>query len=110
MTTVITEPEQEQQAKALADYSREEILNDIRFLLKHPQFRRQVWRFLHACQWRKQSAEASGSWTYFNEGRRSAALTLEEVIRAADPKAIGLMDMEFAEANQPGRSKGSRRK
>lgn len=55
---------------------------DLRFILNSPQGRRFFWRHLTVCGIYKISADQSGSWTYYNEGKRRIALELmQEIVR-----------------------------
>lgn len=60
---------------------------DIQFLLSTPQGRRYIWKVLSICGVYRQSAVDSGSWTYFNEGRRSVGLKLLDEVMIADAAA-----------------------
>jgi hypothetical protein len=59
--------------------------NDIKFILATEQGRRFLWELLSSCGVYRQSADHSGSWTYFNEGKRSIGLEVLTQITAADP-------------------------
>lgn len=73
-------------------------IEDVRFIIKTPQGRRFIWRVLSTCGMYSQSAVDSGSWTYFNEGRRSVGLKLLDKILMADPESYLAMIKENKEA------------
>lgn len=68
--------------------------DDLKFLLKTEQGRRFLWRLLSVCGLYKQSAEASGSWTYFNEGKRWVGNKFFFEIVKTDPDAYTRMIKE----------------
>lgn len=68
--------------KRKADRAKE----DLRFVLSSPNGRRVLWGVLEKCRIYTGSADNSGSWTYFNEGRRSVGLDLIADIIAIDQK------------------------
>lgn len=60
-------------------------LNDLKFILSTEQGRRFIWDLLSRCGIFKESADASGSWTYYKEGRRSVGLSILTEVVEADP-------------------------
>ena len=64
---------------------------DFKWVLSTRQGRRVVLKYLEECGVFKLSAEHSGSWTYFNEGKRNIGLKLMADITASDPEAYLLM-------------------
>lgn len=70
-----------------------------RFLLDNPHGRRILWKLIGSCGVYKSSAENSGSFTYFNEGKRSVGLNLIVDICEADPEGfIKLQKQSLKEA------------
>lgn len=67
--------------KILADNE----LNDLKFILATEQGRRFIWAVLSDCGIYTESADNSGSWTYYKEGKRSIGLKLLSKIMATDP-------------------------
>lgn len=60
----------------------------MRFMLDNPHGRRILWKMIGQCGVYKTSAESSGSFTYYNEGRRSVGLNLIVEICEADPEGF----------------------
>lgn len=67
---------------------------DLKFILGTEQGRRLLWRYLGLAGVFEQSAHASGSWTYFNEGRRSIGLRLLTEITETDANLYLKMMLE----------------
>lgn len=68
---------------------REKFMDALKSLLSSSQGRCFVWDILSRSGVYTQSAEASGSWTYFNEGKRSIGLQLlSEIMEADDEKYL----------------------
>jgi hypothetical protein len=65
----------------------ESAINDMKFILAIEQGRRFIWSMLSDCGIYSESADQSGSWTYYKEGRRSIGLKLLSKIMDADPDA-----------------------
>lgn len=87
----------EQQVKSAVlknKLGREREIDDIRFLLSTEQGRRFYWRYLSVCGIYQQSADNSGSWTYFKEGQRSIGLILMNDLMEADTEAYVKMIKE----------------
>lgn len=72
-------------------------LQDVAYLLSDKRGRRFFWRYLSTCGVFKSSADNSGSWTYFNEGRRDVGLRLLSDMDEAAPDAYALMLKESKE-------------
>ena len=72
---------------------RKQELADIRAVMSTREGRRFLWRYLGICGIDKTSAETSGSWTYFNEGRKLVGLTLKHDIVQASPE--GWIEMQI---------------
>lgn len=71
---------------------RERYVADLQGLLSIPGGRRFLWEQLTRCRIYEQSAEMSGSWTYFNEGSRKIGLQLlADIIEADDEKYLLMM-------------------
>ena len=77
----------------------EKKLNDLRFLLSTEQGRRFIWDLLSNCGIYKESADASGSWTYYKEGRRSIGLSVLAQVVEADPDSYLKMMKESKKEN-----------
>lgn len=74
---------------------RRQDIEDIRTLLKSPNGRRFLWRFIEYCGVFKLSADFhNGSRTYFNEGHRNVGNMLVADIAEADPEALVKMMLE----------------
>lgn len=67
--------------------AREDALNDLRVMLNSPHGVRVLARLFAMCRHTEASVDASGSWVYFNEGKRSIAIGLMEDLKLADPQA-----------------------
>lgn len=76
---------------------RNQEIQDIAFILGDKRGRRFYWRYLSSCGVYKSSADNSGSWTYFNEGRRNVGLSLMADMDEAAPEAYALMLKESKE-------------
>lgn len=76
---------------------RQQELMDVVFLLSDKRGRRFFWRYLTTCGVFKSSADNSGSWTYFNEGRRDIGLQLLADVDAASPESYAVMLRESKE-------------
>ena len=72
-------------------------IDDMSFILSHKGGRRFMWRLLCECGVFKLSADNSGSWTYFNEGRRNVGLKLLNDINETSPESYFLMLKESKE-------------
>ena len=72
-------------AEAVARANRERELNDLRWLLGHPQGRRIVSRLLDKTGVHRSSFNTSGSVMAFNEGRRDTGLFLMAELIEASP-------------------------
>lgn len=83
---------EEREQKEILKFKQE--ISDLKFVLSTPQGRRLLWRYLEFAGVYEQSAHASGSWTYFNEGRRSVGLKLLAEITAHDPESYFKMILE----------------
>lgn len=88
---------QVKEAKAKEKRGRDLQLSDLKFALSTKPGRRLVWRMLCKCGIYEQSAADSGSWTYFNEGRRSVGLFLIAEIMEVEPESYVLMMKESKE-------------
>lgn len=66
-------------------------LKDLEFVLSNPEGRRFIGRLLDDSGVHSQTAVNSGSWTYFNEGRRSLGRDLFIEIMGAFPNAYALI-------------------
>lgn len=75
-----------QEAGARAHRERE--LNDLRWLLAHPQGRRVVSRLLDRAGVYRSSFNTSGSVMAFNEGKRDAGLFLMAELTDASPEGL----------------------
>lgn len=62
--------------------------DDLRFVLGSPQGKRTINRLLERAGIFRLSADNSGSWTYFNEGRRSVGLDLIADIELIGPEVL----------------------
>ena len=60
-------------------------IRDLKSVLASESGRRFVWDLLSRCGIYTSSADASGSWTYYKEGRRSIGLGVLADIIEADP-------------------------
>lgn len=60
---------------------------DLKTVLGTVQGRRFIWGLLCDCGIFQQSATDSGSWTYFNEGKRSVGLKLLVKINNVNPES-----------------------
>jgi hypothetical protein len=67
---------------------------DMQFILQTEQGRRHLWKLLEYCRIYESSADASGSMTYFKEGRRDVGLFVLNKIMQADPDGFLKMQME----------------
>ena len=65
--------------------------DSIRYVLATKEGRKFYWDLMCWCGMFKISAHASGSWTYFNEGRRSVGLKLLDNVNTFDPKVYAQM-------------------
>lgn len=82
--------EQVKSAARKSRWAREDDVNDVRELLKTPQGRRFMWRYLGFCKVFETSFTGN-SQTFFNEGQRNVGLTMLNDINDADPEALILM-------------------
>jgi hypothetical protein len=95
MKDLVRNASDEEQVKEAADAekrARRRELEDVKFILTHPQGRRFIWRYLALCD--RTSADNSGSWTYFKEGERNIANMIKADVIQADPQALLKMMME----------------
>jgi len=70
-----------------------------RFLLANPHGARILWKMIKQCGVYTRVADNSGSWTYFNDGRRSVGLNMIAEICEADPEGyIKLQTKSLKEA------------
>ena len=69
-------------------------LEDLEYLLSIRQGRRFINKILDMTKMHDQSAVTSGSWTYFNEGKRSIGTTLFLEIVGNFPDAYALLIKE----------------
>jgi hypothetical protein len=60
---------------------------DMKWVLSSQQGIRVIARYLEFCGVHKISADASGSWTYFNEGKRNIGLKMLADIEKSKPEA-----------------------
>lgn len=67
---------------------KEDQLNELRAVLKTREGRKLLWRYLGICGVYEQSFNGNGSWTFFNEGRRSVGLMILAEITKASPEAF----------------------
>lgn len=65
--------------------------NSIRYVLASKEGRKFYWDLMCDCGIFTISAHASGSWTYYNEGKRSVGLKLLSKINDLDPKVYAQM-------------------
>lgn len=72
-------------------------LQDVAFILSDKRGRRFFWRYLSSCGVFTSSADNSGSWTYFNEGKRAVGLQLLADLDAASPDSYAVMLKESKE-------------
>lgn len=79
--------------KQKAKNQRETELNDIRFLLKHAQGRRVLWRYMEEAKV-FHSTFTGNSKTFLLEGKRQIGLLVLEDIMEADPDAFVNMIIE----------------
>lgn len=87
----------EKQVKEAA--AREELMefkaeNCLRFVLSQKEGRKFYWELLAVCGLYAQSADNSGSWTYFNEGKRSIGLKLLADVMSLDSDLYSQMVKE----------------
>ena len=83
---------QVKEAKAKEKFGREQELADLIFVLSTVNGRRLIWRYLCSCGIYKQSADVSGSWTYFNEGKRSVGnMMLADIMECMPDAYITMM-------------------
>lgn len=92
--------DQVKSAKQKEKFSRDRDLKDMKDVLSSVPGRRVVWRYLSECGVFQQSARDSGSWTYFNEGKRSVGLMLLADINEADPESYLKMLNESKKENE----------
>lgn len=76
---------------------RQQELLDLMFILSDKRGRRFFWRYLTKCGVFRTSADNSGSWTYFNEGRRDIGLQMLADVDEASPESYALMLRESKE-------------
>lgn len=88
---------QVKEASVKVKKGRNQEIQDIAFILNDKRGRRFFWRYLSTCGVFKSSADNSGSWTYFNEGRRNVGLQLLSDMDEAAPEAYSLMLKESKE-------------
>ena len=63
--------------------------DDVKNLLNMPSGRRFIWMQLVRCGIYEESAVSSGSWTYYNEGKRAIGLQiLADIMKADDEKYL----------------------
>lgn len=72
---------------------REREIDDVSFILSHPQGRRFFWRYLSLCNMWKTSFTGNST-TFFNEGERNIGLRLMADINEASPEAYVQMVKE----------------
>lgn len=65
--------------------------NAINYVLSKVEGRKFYWDLMCDCGIFTVSAHNSGSWTYFNEGKRSVGLKLLKELNDFDPKVYALM-------------------
>jgi len=71
---------------------REKYLDSLKSLLNDVNGRRFIWEQLDRCGVYQSSADNSGSWTYFNEGKRSIGLILlADIMETDDEKYLVMM-------------------
>lgn len=80
-------------AKQKVESKRDQELNDMRFVLAHPQGRRVMWRMLERCGVYRTSFTGNST-TFFNEGERNVGLKLLADIEEADLDAYIKMKRE----------------
>lgn len=84
-------------AKELAERNQE----DVRTLLKLPEFRRYVWRHMHeTCGLMRSASNPNGSVQSTNLGMQDVARILWTEIEGVDPMAIPSMMYEWHEAQK----------
>jgi len=88
------DPEQVKEADSKAKRGRERELDDVHFILRHPEGRRFVWRYLEECGVYKTSFTESNKHTFFLEGIRNVGLKLLTDINEASPESLLLMMKE----------------
>ncbi len=67
--------------------AREDALNDLRILLNNPSGVRFLARLMDHCGLTKASLDSSGSFVYYQEGKRSIAIGLLDDLKLADTQA-----------------------
>ena len=84
MSSQITDPREikKQKEKAERDLLRKK--NNLKSVLQSKEGREFVWDMLVKSGLFASSVHQSGSWTYYNEGRRSVALDLAKAIETED--------------------------
>jgi hypothetical protein len=87
------------EAKKKVRHTREQELNDVRFILSTPQGRRFVWRYLDGL-FRLSARSAEPYWTYFNEGERNVSLKMQADVVEASPEALLEMMTEAKEGEK----------
>lgn len=87
------DPKQVEEARKTQQFRREDELNDLRYLLSQPQFRRFVWRMIKFCRvfesiWH-QSAQI-----HYNSGQQDVGHFITAEIVEAEPNALISMMQE----------------
>lgn len=90
------DPQQQEAADAQAEARRVQV-EDIRWMLKHKEGRRVMWRLLSEAGIYRTSFNNSGSVTAFNEGKRHIGLVLVNEINEVAPEQFLAMLKEHAE-------------
>lgn len=83
-----------QKSKQKSHLQKQQEIEDFKALLSTESGRRIVWKILGDCGTFMQTAVHSGSWTYFNEGRRSIGTLLLNQIMEVRPEAYTEMTKE----------------
>lgn len=87
------DPEQIREATAKEKLMIDQEAADMKAVLETPQGRRMLWRFMEASGVYTQSAVQSGSWTYFNEGRRCIGnMILSKILQAGPEYYLQMMN------------------
>ena len=98
MQKEITNATDEKQIKAKKKHDKHldfQLVDDLKYLLKTPQFRRFAWRYMSTCGVFTMSFDSDVNQTMFNEGRRSVGNKIMTEITTNVPYAF-LQMMEEA--------------
>lgn len=90
----IADENQVLKGKQLEKFKLKQEKTDMKAILETEFGRRFIWKWLSLSGVYQQSAENSGSWTYFNEGRRAIGLKLLDEVVTVSPEAYLLMIKE----------------